>query len=38
MITKKITAIFHEKEREMIREIWETIQEDKLKIYTHERE
>jgi hypothetical protein len=38
MITKKITAIFHEKERDMIKEIWETILEDKLKIYLQERD
>jgi hypothetical protein len=38
MITKKITAIFHEKERDMIREIWDTILEDKLKIYLQERD
>jgi len=38
MITKKITAIFHEKERDMIKEIYATILEDKLKIYHQERD
>ena len=33
MITKKITQIFADKERDMIKEIWDTILEDKLKVY-----
>jgi hypothetical protein len=33
MITKKITQIFNDKERDMIKEIWDTILEDKKKQY-----
>ena len=33
MITKKITQIFNDKERDMIKEIWDTILDDKKRQY-----
>jgi len=38
MITQKIQQIFHDRETEMVAEIWDTIVEDKFKVYKVMRE
>jgi vacuolar-type H+-ATPase subunit I/STV1 len=38
MITQKIQQIFHDRETDMVAEIWDTIQEDKFKVYKVMRE